>query len=336
MKLVLKLSVKKNHETTSEMNHETTSEICHEACSETQKTCSNMQNNCRNLSESIMENCYNSDCEYTVAKMSYMGNEILEAADTDNAQRSDTSNCFNQSCHYAMTSLSNKKDVGSSLQFEAEPPHSTKFFRGSFSQADCMFSQESRGSQWSINALCALIFAKFSHLQTQENLDHVLLHGDRLYNELLFDLKAKRMFRSKLLTFEELPNKVNLFEREISIDKYDIISGVCTQQLASLELPSLHQALHTAFQTSSHMLFMTGSICSALFKMNNEYYFFDSHSHGSDGMACPDGQSALVSFQSLDDLVASMYAVYDSMFIDISAQFEDKFSREYTAYTWCS
>lgn len=130
------------------------------------------------------------------------------------------------------------------------------------------------------------------------------------------------MFRSKLLTLEELPDKVNLFIREISIDKYEIISGVFTQQLSSLELPSLHQVLHTAFQTSSHILFMIGSVCSAIFKMNDEYYFFDSHSHGSDGMSCPDGQSELVAFQSLDDLVAFMYAVYDSMFIDISAQFD--------------
>ena len=56
--------------------------------------------------------------------------------------------------------------------------------------------------------------------------------------------------------------------------------------------------------------------------MNNEYYFFYSHSPGSEGMACPDRQSDLVSRQFLDDLVAFMYAVYDSMFIDISAQFD--------------
>ena len=177
----------KSHETTSEMSHETTSEISHEACSETQKTCSDMQKNCQKLSETIMENCYNTDCEYTVAKMSNTGNEILETADTDNAQRSDPSNFLNQSCHYAVTSLRNEEDVGSSLQFEAGPPHSIKFLCGSFNQADCMFSQESRGSQCSVNALCALIFAKFSHLQTKQNLDQVLLHGDRLYNELLVD-----------------------------------------------------------------------------------------------------------------------------------------------------
>ena len=60
--------------------------------------------------------------------MSYTGNEILETADTDNAHRSDTSNFLNQSCHYAVTSLRNEEDVGSSLQFEAGPPHSIKFF----------------------------------------------------------------------------------------------------------------------------------------------------------------------------------------------------------------
>ena len=66
---------------------------------------------------------------------------------------------------------------------------------------------------------------------------------------------------------------------------------------------------------------MIGSVCSAIFEINDEYYFFDSHSHGSDGLSCPDGQSVLVSFHCLEDLVAFMYAVYDSMFIDISAQF---------------
>ena len=55
-----------------------------------------------------------------------------------------------------------------------------------------MFSQELHGSQCSVNALCALIFAKFLHLQTKQNLDQVLLHVDRLYNELLFRFKRKR------------------------------------------------------------------------------------------------------------------------------------------------
>ena len=132
----------------------------------------------------------------------------------------------------------------------------------------------SRGSQCTVNALCALIFTKFSRLQTKQNLDQVLLHGDKLYNKLLFGLKTKGVFKSKLLTFEELPNMVTLFDKKISVDKHDIISGVCTQQFGTLGLPSLHQALHTAFQRSSRILFMIGSVCSPIFEMNDQYYIF--------------------------------------------------------------
>ena len=50
--------------------------------------------------------------------------------------------------------------------------------------------------------------------------------------------------------------------------------------------------------------------------------FFYSHSHGPDGLSCAEGQSVLVSFPCLDDLVSFMYAVYDSMLVDVSEQFD--------------
>ena len=39
-------------------------------------------------------------------------------------------------------------------------------------------------------------------------------------------------------------------------------------------------------------------------------------------MSCAEGQSVLVSFPCLEDLVSFMYAVYDSMLIDVSTQFD--------------
>ena len=50
--------------------------------------------------------------------------------------------------------------------------------------------------------------------------------------------------------------------------------------------------------------------------------FFDSHSHGKDGLSSIDGRSVLISFSSLDDLVCYMYAFYDSMRIDMGLQFD--------------
>ena len=45
-------------------------------------------------------------------------------------------------------------------------------------------------------------------------------------------------------------------------------------------LPTLHRALHSAFTRASSGLITIGAVCSAVFKKNDLYVFFDSHSHG--------------------------------------------------------
>ena len=59
-----------------------------------------------------------------------------------------------------------------------------------------------------------------------------------------------------------------------------------------------------------------GAICSAVFKKNGSYTFFDSHSHGENGLSSSDGASYLITFSNLDDLVSYLYAFYDSMKLD--------------------
>ena len=39
--------------------------------------------------------------------------------------------------------------------------------------------------------------------------------------------------------------------------------------------------------------------------------FFDSHSHGENGLSSADGTSVLMAFSCLDDLIAYLYAFYD-------------------------
>ena len=63
-------------------------------------------------------------------------------------------------------------------------------------------------------------------------------------------------------------------------------------------------------------------MCSAVSKRNESYIFFDSHSHGEDGLSSYDGTSILVMFSSLEDLIAYLYAFYESMRIDMTMQFD--------------
>ena len=87
-------------------------------------------------------------------------------------------------------------------------------------------------------------------------------------------------------------------------------------------LPTLHCALETAFLKSASVLLIIGAICSAISKRNNLYVFFDSHSHGENGLSSSDGTSILMSFSCLEDLIAYLYEFYESMRIDLTMQFD--------------
>ena len=87
-------------------------------------------------------------------------------------------------------------------------------------------------------------------------------------------------------------------------------------------LPSLHNSVQSALSNTKSCLLTIGAVCSAVFKRNEIYMVFDSHSHGKNELSSIDGRSVLISFSSLDDLVGYMYAFYDSMKIDMSLQFD--------------
>lgn len=68
---------------------------------------------------------------------------------------------------------------------------------------------------------------------------------------------------------------------------------------------------------------MIGSICSALYKASdNHFYFFDSHSHGDNGLSECDGKSVMRHSCCLDDLIGFLYAMYESMHIEFTTEFE--------------
>ena len=106
------------------------------------------------------------------------------------------------------------------------------------------------------------------------------------------------------------------------VEKQPITCGTPVSTFENHALPTLHCALETAFIKSTSVLLISGSVCSAVSKRNNSYIFFDSHSHGENGLSSSDGTSILMSFSCLEDLIAYLYAFYDSMRIDLTMQFD--------------
>ena len=192
---------------------------------------------------------------------------------------------------------------------------------GSFHQNDVRFSEQSRGYQCTCNALCMLSYSLFLDVNDSLKLDKVLCEGDALYQTVISKLKSDGKFVHQLLSLEEIPDEFEVEIGKFTLEKFQIQSGplVDTQDLG---LPTLHEVLQSAFLSVSSGLLTIGAICSAVFKKNGLYVFFDSHSHGENGLSSSDGASSLITFSNLNDLITYMYAFYDSLKLDTSLQYD--------------
>ena len=192
---------------------------------------------------------------------------------------------------------------------------------GSFHQNDIRFSEQTRGYQCTCIALCMLSYSLFLDVNDSSILDKVLCEGDALYQTVISKLKSDGKFVHQLLSLEEIPDEFEVEIGKFTLEKFQIQSGplVDTQDLG---LPTLHEVLQSAFLSVSSGLLTIGAICSAVFKKNGMYVFFDSHSHGENGLSSSDGVSSLITFSNLNDLVTYMYAFYDSLKLDSSLQYD--------------
>ena len=190
---------------------------------------------------------------------------------------------------------------------------------GSFHQNDERFADQSRGFQCTCNALCMLVH---NEIQSSSVLDQILYDGDALYISTVNSLKAEDKFVRSLLSLEEIPDIVEIKTGQYCVEKQLIRCGTLVNTSEDEALPTLHCALETAFLKSTSVLLITGAICSAISKRNNLYVFFDSHSHEENGLSSSDGTSILMSFSCLEDLIAYLYAFYESMRIDLTMQFD--------------
>ena len=199
-------------------------------------------------------------------------------------------------------------------------PH--KIF-GNFHQNDRQFSDQTRGFQCTCNALCMLSYnTACPEIKDSSNLDKILCEGDNLYLDVTNRLKEQQRFIHPLLSLDELPDDFEIEIGKFTLEKDLVVSGYLVDTQENSGLPSLHCALQSNLSSSRSCLLTIGAVCSAVFRRNDLYMFFDSHSHGENGLSSVDGRSILIAFSSLDDLVGYMYAFYDSMRIDMSLQFD--------------
>jgi hypothetical protein len=196
---------------------------------------------------------------------------------------------------------------------------------GKFDQSDRRFSSETRGNQCICNCLVFLALTSYKINNKNVDLDYILDTGDQIYTKTIQNLKKQGRFKNMLLTFDEIPNVLEICNMKFRIHRKEVLYGATIQTTSSVASLTLQNALLESFTQSPSALVMIGAICSGVYRDQQNYFFFDSHSHSKSGLynpVEPSGTSILIAFSNIEDLVGYMYSFYTSMQIDLLTQFE--------------
>ncbi|MCG8111915.1 MAG: hypothetical protein N0E59_14250, partial [Candidatus Thiodiazotropha taylori] len=274
------------------------------------------------MSESIAEACFENEATVnTVFLTSSETSSTFAHTTGDVSNQNDTAlSTFAEGNHDTTSVVSTDKTGISRFEYQCWNSYEMEF--GSFHQNAKIFSAESRGFQCTGNALSMLAYAVTTESYCTSLLDKILCDGDQLYCTIINKLKCESKFVQPLLSLEEIPDTFNIGDCHFIVKKQPIISGILIETGFDTGLSTLYSALEKAFVDNSSGLLTTGAICSALFKKRETFFFFDSHSHGRNGLSICDGTSILIAFPSLEDTVAYLYAYYDSLSIDFNTQFD--------------
>ena len=121
-------------------------------------------------------------------------------------------------------------------------------------------------------------------------------------------MKADGKFIYSLLSLDEIPDAFEVKIGKFIVEKQPIVSGILVTTHEEHSLPRLHHVLNSALNTVSYGILTIAAICTAVFKNNGLYSFFDSRSHGPNVLSSGDDTSIMISFSCLDDLVTYLYA----------------------------
>ena len=168
------------------------------------------------------------------------------------------------------------------------------------------------GRQCVANAVTAIIQSSKvkPKLWNTKFLDFILATGDDLYMTL-------ENHGVKYLTHQDLPDSIATL--------CPSFNGMVDGKTEGL-LYSLYDALQCALNNETACLFTMGRhvpfYTTAIMHCDGQYFFFDSHSRGCNGLSCPDGKACLSSFIDLKTLCCFIQDLAKSLLLDQSCLFE--------------
>ena len=244
-------------------------------------------------------------------------NETPESADKRKARQRRSMKKLRESCRLVRTHLQ-FGDKPIDCNATGMPILGLKsVVQGSFHQGDgSIFSEQSVGRQCTCNSLIAICCNDLDACSNWNSgtLDAILVEGDNLYNNIL----SSRACNSPYLLVSELPVEVTFNNHKFSIHVGEPIVGLVD---SISQFATLRDAL-TVLNSCPSCILTLKQYSVAVFRHNELFSVFDSHSRGAAGLSFPNGSSVLVNVENLDNLCAYLRRLASSVEVNSTEQFE--------------
>ena len=195
---------------------------------------------------------------------------------------------------------------------------------GSLHQGDVRFLFP--GVQCTFISLWALVLMenKPPHLWNTADINECIIDGNDRFLEHCFNIQIQ----PRQLLVKELPQSINAGQSFIKLDQLDgnIKVGTLDQQSfknATVGIFTIDEAILRSFDQFTSCFFVCGGQTIALAKRQNNFFVFDPHSRGKDGLLHHAGNAVLVSFTDVQVLIAFIKQLFlESLRLKPSEQFE--------------
>ncbi|XP_074039685.1 uncharacterized protein [Leptinotarsa decemlineata] len=182
--------------------------------------------------------------------------------------------------------------------------------RGTISQNDKKFGNDSRNLQSPATCLVVLAMKELQPLKewSSATVDKVLDLGDQFYMESVEKLKEIGSFEDKMLMLTELNKKFKLSNMQALFEIEDCdITGKINPSYDENDI-SLKKGVQIYFNDNDSGIITCRDISIAVWKKDNVFYYFDSHSRDEMGLATDFGMACILRTTFLDDLLNTLVA----------------------------
>ncbi|KAK3916749.1 Large tegument protein deneddylase [Frankliniella fusca] len=189
---------------------------------------------------------------------------------------------------------------------------------GTFDQSDCIRFSKYCGRQCTANAVAGACKANVVNpsLWTSQTIDECLMTGNKLF-ELSYEL-LPTTFTHLYLRPDELYSTVSFPENEITfqVAVNEVFDGTSINSIATVNSDGptnycLHDAILCFFHNFNSGIFTSQVESIAVMKIENQFYLFDAHKRGKNGLRDgANGTAVLVCFTDINELVIHLKALY--------------------------